>query len=221
MVDNLSSLEELNKEFITQFKSKEDDLRKEITNDERRTKVLLRVLKNSEEELLKNNSLIQQIASKIDSKNVIINSPEHLKEIRNSFFMTYLGKLKIKEDAFNYQIMEYIYNNYLFTRFNNENNEEQLLTLTFYWFISNFEYMSHIFTLIKIISPIANFNDNSLKDFVTIYQKMKIEKDYSKIIINEPLLFVFEFVIYTFIKLFCTKSKKEIGEYVQPIYEES
>ena len=88
--------------------------------------------------------------------------------------MTYLGKLKIKEDAFNYQIMEYIYNNYLFTRFNNENNEEQLLTLTFYWFISNFEYMSHIFTLIKIISPIANFNDNSLKDFVTIYQKMKI-----------------------------------------------
>lgn len=221
LVDNLSSLEELNKEFITQFKSKEDDLRKEITNDERRTKVLLRVLKNSEEELLKNNSLIQQIASKIDSKNVIINSPQHFKEIRNSFFMTYLGKLKIKEDAFNYQIMEYIYNNYLFTRFNNENNEEQLLTLTFYWFISNFEYMSHIFTLIKIISPIANFNNNSLKDFVTIYQKMKIEKDYSKIIINEPLLFVFEFVIYTFIKLFCTKSKKEIGEYVQPIYEES
>ena len=34
LVDNLSSLEELNKEFITQFKSKEDDLRKEITNDE-------------------------------------------------------------------------------------------------------------------------------------------------------------------------------------------
>lgn len=221
LFDNLSTLEELNKETITKFREKEDALRKEITDDEKRTKMLHRIMKNSEEELIKNNSLIQQITSKIDSKNVTINSPDKIQEIRKSFFSAYLAKFRVKQYTFAYKIMEYIYNNYLFNRLSCENNEEHLLNLSFFWFTSHSEYMSHIFILGKIINSLENLNENSLKEFKKIYENMKIEKDYSKVIINEPLLYVFEFLIYTFIKLFCTKSKKEINESVKQIYNES